>query len=638
MNLNKFATTLRVLSADMIEKAKSGHPGASLGMADIATVLWTKFLRFDTQNPDWMNRDRVIFSNGHASPLLYSLFYLVGMKGMTKKDLQNLRQLGSLTPGHPERGQTPGVDFSTGPLGQGLSGAVGMALAERMMHQKFPNLINHKTYCFVGDGCLMEGISEEALSLAGLWRLNNLIVLWDDNHITIDGETDLSTKTNIPVRFKANGWEVLECDGHNFDSIEKALTEAQKAKAPVMIDCHTTIGYPAPTKAGKSCIHGAPLGSEELTSLKKNLNWTLPAFEVPEDILKMGKEVGQKHHAEFKKWQKQITKEFKDFCAQQFTFTLKNLKQEFLKNSEPMATRNASQKILAELLKQIPELVGGSADLGASNLTKTKESKDIFPPQYQGNYINYGVRELGMGGIANGLAAYGGLIPYTSTFFTFSDYMKPAMRLGALMNLKQLYIFTHDSIGAGEDGPTHQPIEHLISLRATPGIKVFRPADAIECAESYEAALKSDGPSALVLTRQKVESVRRKANENLTQKGAYVLKEAKNRKLTLIATGSEVALALKVGEQLPDTAVVSMPCWELFEEQTSAYQNKVLGSAPRVVIEAASPCGWEKYAGDNGLIIGMTQFGASAPGNILFDHFGFNVESILKQIHKKFKV
>ncbi len=634
MNLNKFATTLRILSADMIEKAKSGHPGASLGMADIATVLWTKFLRFDAQNPDWKNRDRIIFSNGHASPLLYSLFYLCGMKGMTKKDLQNLRQLGSLTPGHPERGLTPGVDFSTGPLGQGLSGAVGMALAERIMHQKFPELINHKTYCFVGDGCLMEGISEEVISLAGLWRLNNLIVLWDDNHITIDGKTDISTKTNMQARFQANNWDVLECDGHDFKDIERALTKAQKAQAPVMIDCHTTIGYPAPTKAGKSCIHGSPLGTDELACLKKNLGWTLPPFEVPEDILKMGKEIGQKHHTEFQKWKP--TKEFQDFCAQKCAFSLDNLKQEFLKNSEPTATRNARQKILAELLKQIPQLVGGSADLGASNLTKTSESKDILSPTYQGNYINFGVRELGMGGIANGLAAYGGFIPYTSTFFTFSDYMKPAIRLGALMNLKQLYIFTHDSIGAGEDGPTHQPVEQLISLRATPNLKVFRPADAIECAESYEVALKTPGPSALVLTRQKGDAVRTKATENLTQKGAYLLKEVKNRKRTLIATGSEVALAMKVAECLPDTAVVSMPCWELFDAQTPEYKNKVLGTAPRIIIEAASPFGWEKYAGVDGLIIGINQFGASAPGNVLFDHFGFTVDNILKQIKERF--
>lgn len=638
MNLKKFATALRMLSADMIEKAKSGHPGASLGMADIATVLWAKFLKFDPQNPDWMNRDRVVFSNGHASPLLYSLFYLCGMKKMTKAALKNLRQWGSLTPGHPERGQTPGVDFSTGPLGQGLSGAVGMALAERILHQKFPDLIQHKTYCFVGDGCLMEGISEEVISLAGLWQLKNLIVLWDDNQITIDGQTNLATKTNMRLRFEANGWEVLECNGHDLQEIEAALKQAQKSERPVFIDCHTIIGYPAPTKSGKSCVHGSPLGASELAQLKDNLKWTYPAFEVPDDVLEMGQKIGKKYQADFQQWSQKITPEFQDFFHQKFSFSLEALKQEFLKNPESLATRQASQKILAALLKQIPNLIGGSADLGASNLTKTEASKEIMPPNYTGNYINYGVRELGMAGIANGLAAYGGLLPYTSTFFSFSDYMKPAMRLGAIMNLKQIYVFTHDSIGAGEDGPTHQPIEQLISLRATPHLKVFRPADAIECAESYEAALKSSGPSVLVLTRQKVESVRSTADQNLTQRGAYVLKEVKDRKLTLIATGSEVSLALQVAAQLPHTAVVSMPCWGLFEVQPQSYQQEVLGKAPRVVIEAASPCGWEKYAGPEGLILGLNHFGASAPGEVLFQHLGFTVENILTQIKEKFNL
>lgn len=638
MNLKKFATALRMLSADMIEKAKSGHPGASLGMADIATVLWAKFLKFDPQNPDWMNRDRVIFSNGHASPLLYSLFYLCGMKKMTKAALKNLRQWGSLTPGHPERGQTPGVDFSTGPLGQGLSGAVGMALAERILHQKFPDLIQHKTYCFVGDGCLMEGISEEVISLAGLWQLKNLIVLWDDNLITIDGQTNLTTKTNMRLRFEANGWEVLECNGHDLQEIEAALKQAQKSGRPVFIDCHTIIGYPAPTKSGKSCVHGSPLGSSELAQLKDNLKWTYPAFEVPDDVLEMGQKIGKKYQADFQQWSKKITPEFQDFFHQKFSFSLGALKQEFLKNSESLATRQASQKILAALLKQIPNLIGGSADLGASNLTKTEASKEIMPPDYTGNYINYGVRELGMAGIANGLAAYGGFLPYTSTFFSFSDYMKPAMRLGAIMNLKQIYVFTHDSIGSGEDGPTHQPIEQLISLRATPNLRIFRPADAIECVESYEVALKLSGPSALVLTRQKVKSVRSTADQNLTQKGAYVLKEVKDRKLTLIATGSEVSLALQVAAQLPHTAVVSMPCWELFEAQPSSYQEAVLGKVPRVVIEAASPFGWEKYAGPEGLILGLNHFGASAPGEVLFQHLGFTVENILTQIKEKFNI
>jgi transketolase len=636
MDLQKLATTLRVLSADMVEQAKSGHPGASLGMADIATVLWTKFLRFDALNPDWPNRDRVIFSNGHASPLMYSILYMIGMKSVELDDLKNLRRLNSCTPGHPERGVTNGVDFSTGPLGQGLAGAVGMAMAERILNQRLgDDVINHKTYCFVGDGCLMEGISEEAISLAGLWKLKNLIVLWDDNNITIDGQTDIATQTDMQVRFMANNWTVLTCDGHDFDSIEKALTFAQRSKKPVLIDCKTTIGFGAPNKAGKSCVHGAPLGDEELQALKQNLNWDLPPFEVPQDILDESRQVGLRHHVDFEKWQSTLPANFEQVWQGETYCSLANMKAEYLKNPQPIATRKSSQMVLETLLTQIPNLIGGSADLGASNLTKTKVSQDIMPSKYQGNYLNYGVRELAMSGIANGLAAHGGLIPYTSTFFVFSDYMKPAIRLGSLMGLKQLYIFTHDSIGAGQDGPTHQPIEQLISLRATPDLFVFRPADAIEVAESYETAMEINGPSALVLSRQNLPCLREDIDENLTQKGAYVVRDVKGkRKLTLIATGSEVSLALQVAEKLPQTAVVSMPCWELFAKQSPEYQQSVLGDAPRVSIEAASTFGWERWTGSDGLNIGLDTFGQSASGEELFEHFGFSVEKIIERIEK----
>lgn len=636
MDLQKLATTLRVLSADMVERAKSGHPGASLGMADIATVLWTKFLRFDAFNPDWPNRDRVIFSNGHASPLMYAMLYMMGVKGIELDDLKNLRQLNSCTPGHPERGVTNGVDFSSGPLGQGLAGAVGMAMAERILNQRFgDDILNHKTYCFVGDGCLMEGISEEAISLAGLWNLKNLVVLWDNNQITIDGKTDIATQTDMQVRFMANGWNVLSCDGHDFDSIEKALTFAQRSKKPVLIDCKTTIGFGAPNKAGKSCVHGAPLGAEELQALKQNLNWDLPPFEVPQDILDESRQVGLRHHADFEKWQSTLPANFEQVWQGETYCSLASMKAEYLKNPQPIATRKASQNALETLLTQITNLIGGSADLGASNLTKTKVSQDIMPSKYQGNYLNYGVRELAMSGIANGLAAHGGLIPYTSTFFVFSDYMKPAIRLGALMGLKQLYIFTHDSIGAGQDGPTHQPIEQLISLRATPNLKVFRPADAIEVAESYETAMEINGPSALVLSRQNLPCIRESADENLTQKGAYIVRDVKGkRKLTLIATGSEVSLALQVAEKLPQTAVVSMPCWELFAKQSPEYQQSVLGDAPRVSIEAASTFGWERWTGSDGLNIGLDTFGQSASGEELFEHFGFSVEKIIERIEQ----
>lgn len=636
MDLKQLATTLRILSADMVERAKSGHPGASLGMADIATVLWTKFLRFDASNPDWPNRDRVIFSNGHASSLVYAILYMMGVKGVELEDLKNFRCFNSRTPGHPEKGITNGVDFSTGPLGQGLAGAVGMAMAERILNQRFgDDVINHKTYCFVGDGCLMEGISEEAISLAGLWELKNLIVLWDDNNITIDGQTDIATKTDMQVRFMANNWTVLTCDGHDVNSIENALNLAQKSKKPVFIDCKTTIGFGAPTKAGKSCVHGSPLGAEELQGLRQNLGWSLPAFEIPEDILNQARQFGKRFNDEFKKWQSALPESFEQLWHGQTYCSLDNLKREFLNKGESLATRKTSQMVLDTLLTQIPNLIGGSADLGASNLTKTKMSQDIMPPKYQGNYLNYGVRELAMAGIANGLAAHGGLIPYTSTFFVFSDYMKPAIRLGALMGLKQLYVLTHDSIGAGQDGPTHQPVEQLISLRATPDLAVFRPADAIEVAESYETAMKSDTPSALVLTRQNLPLVRESADENLTQKGAYVIKDVKGkRKLTLIASGSEVSLALQVAEKLPQTAVVSMPCWELFIQQSAQYQQSVLGDAPRVSIEAGSTFGWERWTGCDGLNIGLDCFGQSALGEELFEHFGFSVEKIIQRIEQ----
>ena len=618
MDLKQMANAARMLSVEMIERAKSGHPGVALGMADIMTVLWTKFMHFDIQNPTWENRDRFVFSNGHGSSLLYSILYLLGFPKMTLDQLKKFRQLGSITPGHPELGITPGVDFSAGPLGQGFAASVGMALAAKIQKK------NHKIYCSVGDGCLMEGVAQEAIALAGLWKLNNLIVLWDDNEITIDGKTNISSATNMKMRFEADGWQVLSCDGHNFDEIERALNKAQNSDSPTLIDCKTIIGYGAPTKAGKSACHGAPLGAEELMGLRQNLNWSYPAFEIPEDILSAWRQCGRRTTSvEAKK------------PTLKLNFSLKNLMSKWAIEKPELATRKAGQQILESILKQCPVVIGGSADLGASNLTKTPLSKEIMPSTYQGNYINYGVREHAMAAITNGIAAYGGFIPYASTFFVFSDYLRPSVRLAALMKLHEVFIFTHDSVAVGEDGPTHQPIEQLASFRAMPGVYVFRPADSIETAESYQLAFsKIKGPSLIVLSRQSLPTVRTEIKENLTAKGAYVIKEAKGkRKLTLIATGSEVALALKVAEKIPGCAVVSMPCQELFEKQSTNYQENVLGSAPRVVIEMASSFGWSKWVGKDGLTIGIDTFGASSSAKDLLKYFGFVESELIKQIH-----
>ena len=617
MDLKQMANAARLLSVEMIERAKSGHPGVALGMADIMTVLWTKFMHFDIQNPAWENRDRFIFSNGHGSSLLYAIFYLLGFPKMTLDQLKKFRQLGSITPGHPELGITPGVDFSAGPLGQGFASSVGMALAAKIQKK------NHKVYCAVGDGCLMEGVAQEAIALAGLWKLDNLIVLWDDNEITIDGKTNISSATNMKMRFEADGWQVLSCNGHDFDEIEKALTEAQNVDKPVLIDCKTVIGYGAPTKSGKSAVHGVPLGAEELAGLRQNLNWPYPAFEIPEDILSTWRSAGRRTTSvEVKKTPIKIN------------FSLKNLMNKWVIEKPELATRKVGQQVLESILKQCPNVIGGSADLGASNLTKTAVSKEIMPPVYQGNYINYGVREHAMAAITNGISAYGGFVPYASTFFVFSDYSRPSVRFAALMKLHEVFIFTHDSVAVGEDGPTHQPIEHLASFRAMPNTYVFRPADSIETAESYSVAFsKMKGPSLIVLSRQSLPTVRNEIKENLTAKGAYVIKEAKGkRKLTLIATGSEVSLALQVAEKIPNCAVVSMPCQELFSEQSKVYQEKVLGSAPRVVIEMASSFGWHKWVGNSGLVLGIDSFGASAPGDKLIQYFDFTVPKILKQI------
>lgn len=646
-NFKKMATAARVLAADMVEQAKSGHPGAPLGMADMATVLYAKFLKFNPNQPHWFNRDRIVFSNGHSSALVYALLHLSGYPKMTTDELKRFRQLGSLTPGHPEI-TTDGVDFATGPLGQGLAGAVGMALAERILNAEFGDeLVNHKTYCFVGDGCLMEGISEEAISLAGVLNLKNLIVLWDDNTITIDGHTEITTKTDMKMRFEANGWQVLKCDGHDYKSIEKALGKAQKAKQPTMIDCKTTIGYGAGEWANTPKVHGTPLG-DMMAVFKKNMEWTSPAFEVPKEIYDMWRLCAEKGKTEYAKWQEKAAqnKEFKTrlekLIPDDLSNVFKELKDKFLAEKPEMATRKSGQVVLQAILEKMPTLVGGSADLGASNLTKTAASKPISAQNYAGNYINFGIREHAMGAMCNGMAAHGGLVPYASTFFVFSDYMRPAMRMAALMNLKTLFVFTHDSIGVGEDGPTHQPVEHLAALHAMPNMRVFRPAGAVETVESYETALKLDGPSCIVLSRQNLPTVRREMTENLVQKGAYVVRNPlKKRQVTLVASGSEVALALQafsaLSEQGIEVAVVSVPCLELFMAQPEKEREKVLGDAPRLFIEAGSSLSWYPFKREQDKILALDTFGESAPAKDNFTHFGFTKENVLEMI-KKLKV
>ena len=646
-NFKKMATAARVLAADMVEEAKSGHPGAPLGMADIATVLYAKFLKFNPDCPHWFNRDRIVFSNGHASALVYALLHLTGYPKMTMSELKRFRQAGSLTPGHPEI-TTDGVDFATGPLGQGLAGAVGMALAERMMNAEFgKDLVEHKTYCFVGDGCLMEGISEEAISLAGVLNLKNLIVLWDDNTVTIDGHTDISTKTNMKKRFEANGWQVLKCNGHNYKSIEKALRKAQKATHPTMIDCKTTIGFGAGAWANTPKVHGTPLG-DMMATFKTNMKWTLPPFEVPEDIYKMWHMCAEKGKRAHDKWL-QLAKKNPNLMARikgelpkELTTALKELKKQLLKEQPNLATRKSGQIVLEKMLENCPCLVGGSADLGASNLTKTAASKPISSKNYDGNYINFGIREHAMGAMTNGIAAHGGFIPYASTFFVFSDYMRPALRMAALMNLKELFIFTHDSIGVGEDGPTHQPVEHLTALRAIPNMRVFRPAGAVETLECYETAIQLEGPSCIVLSRQNLPTVRRDMSENLVSKGAYVVRSPlKKRQLTFVASGSEASLAIQafatLAEEGVDVAVVSVPCLDLFMQQPEKDREKILGTAPRLFIEAGSSLSWYPFKREHDEIIGLDTFGQSAPAKDNFARFGFTKENVLKIARKMIK-
>jgi transketolase len=645
------ANALRALAMDAVEKAQSGHPGMPMGMADVATVLFMRHMKFSAAHPEWPDRDRFVLSAGHGSMLLYGLLHLTGYADMTLEELKRFRQLGSRTAGHPEYGFAFGIETTTGPLGQGLGNAVGMALAERLLAARFgDDLVDHRTWVIAGDGCLMEGISHEAISLAGHLQLSRLTVLFDDNGISIDGPTSLAVSDDQVARFKASGWNAWSIDGHDPAAIDQALNRAKQSDRPSMIACKTTIGKGAPTKAGKASVHGAPLGATELEGAKKALGWPYGSFEVPESIRAVWHEAGARGDAAVAEWEKRL-----DASPQRDAFAhalsgdlppdlgqkIEAYKKRLFEEKPSWATRKASQEALQVLTAAIPEMVAGSADLTHSNNTDTKVTTDIKPGELAGRYVRYGVREHGMVAAMNGMAVHKGMIPYGGTFLCFTDYCRPSIRLAALMHQRVIIVGTHDSIGLGEDGPTHQPVEHLAALRAIPNLLVLRPADALETIECWQAALeRKDGPSVLALTRQNLPTLRTEHHaENLSARGAYVLAEADGeRAATILATGSEVALAMAAREQLAQAgvavAVVSMPSWELFEAQDAPYRARVLGGAPRVAVEAATPFGWTRYVERESDVIGMTSFGASGPYQELYRHFGLTPEQIAEKVQE----
>ncbi|MGB8275244.1 MAG: transketolase [Alphaproteobacteria bacterium] len=645
----EMATVIRVLAMDAVEKAKSGHPGMPMGMADVATVLFTRFLKFDAAAPRWHDRDRFVLSAGHGSMLLYALLYLTGYPGMDIGQLENFRQLGSRTPGHPEYGHAEGIETTTGPLGQGLGNAVGMALAERMLAARFPGLVDHYTYVIAGDGDLMEGISQEAISLAGHLRLSRLIVLFDDNHISIDGATDLATSDDQLARFRASGWNAQGVDGHDMERVAAALARAKESDRPSLIACRTIIGFGAPTKQGTAATHGSPLGPEEAAAARARLGWTHPPFHVPDHILAAWRQAGAKGRKARSAWEERLEAlspadraEWDRRMAGRLPDALgpavRTLKHRLAAEKPNWATRKASHEALGVLTAVVPEMVGGSADLTGSNLTQVKAQAQVSATNFGGRYIHYGVREHGMAAAMNGIALHGGFIPYGGSFLVFTDYCRPSIRLSALMGLRVVYVMTHDSIGLGEDGPTHQPVEQLASLRAMPNLCVFRPADAVETAECWQCALEQERrPSVLALSRQNVPAFRvEDGAENPCARGAYVLRAAEGGKarVTLLATGSEVAIAIEARDVLQKegipTAVVSVPCFELFDEQDAAYREQVLGAnTVHVAVEAASPFGWERYVGTEGAVIGMRSFGASAPYEDLYRHFGITAAAVV---------
>ena len=650
--LAPMANAIRALSMDAVQAANSGHPGMPMGMADVATVLFSRFLKFDPAQPRWPDRDRFVLSAGHGSMLIYSLLHLTGYAAPTMADIRNFRQLGSPCAGHPENHVLPGVECTTGPLGQGLAMAVGMAIAERHLNAQFgDDLVDHRTFVIAGDGCLMEGINHEAIGLAGHLKLGRLIVLWDDNRITIDGDTDLSTSEDIPARFTAAGWHTAACDGHDFADIERAIAEAVADGRPSLVACRTVIGKGAPNKQGGHNVHGSPLGADEIAAAREYLGWNSAPFEVPAEILADWRSLGQRGAAARDEWQARLGASAKgaelsrrmagelpsgDEAAKAFAA--------WLDGSQKVATRKASELALEVLTPLVPEMVGGSADLTGSNNTKTKATTPFSAQDYAGRYVYYGIREFGMAAAMNGMALHGGVIPYGGTFLVFSDYCRNAIRMSALQHARVIYVLTHDSIGLGEDGPTHQPVEHVMSLRLIPNLDVYRPADVIETAECWNLALQSaDRPSVLALTRQNLPQLRNAANsggEMLSARGAYRIREAGlARSVVLVATGSEVALAMDVAAELEaggiGADVVSMPSWRHFDAQDNAYKAGILPDGVlKVAIEAGVTLGWQKYVGD-GLIFGIDEFGASAPAEDLFAHFGLSVGAIVPKIRAR---
>ena len=640
----ELANCIRFLSIDAVQKANSGHPGMPMGMADVATVLFKDFLKFNPNNPNWLNRDRFVLSAGHGSMLLYSLLYLTGYKSVSLDDIKNFRQLESICAGHPEHHSNTGIETTTGPLGQGISNAVGFAISEEILKKKFgKKVIDHKTYVLAGDGCLMEGISHEALSLAGHLKLKNLVLLFDNNSISIDGPTNLAVSDDHERRFKSYGWDYLKINGHNFKEISKALKKAQKSKKPIAISCKTIIGYGSPNKGGKASSHGSPLGEDEIKLVRKKFKWSYEPFEIPSKLLSEWRKIGEKNSNTAKKYEIKYKKFFdneKNLAS--FKDLIDKTKNEFLKNSKPLATRKSSEMFL-DIVAKMPNLIGGSSDLAGSNNTKTKNHKIIKPGNFSGNYIHYGVREHAMCGIMNGIALHSNLIPYGGTFLIFSDYCKPSIRLAAMMKQRVIYVFTHDSIGLGEDGPTHQPIEQLTSLRSIPNLNVFRPSDTIETFECWQLALESKNtPSVIALTRQGIKPIRIKnSSKNESSAGAYeILRTGENLKVTIIATGSETSLAIEVGHKLATdgiySKIISMPCHELFDQQSEGYKNKILAETELVVsIEASETDYWKKYTGYKGLNFGIDDFGKSAPHKKIYDHFELNMESIVKKIKRQ---
>ena len=658
VKFNQLSNAIRFLSVDAVQKANSGHPGMPMGMADVATVLFKYYLRFNPKNPKWINRDRFVLSAGHGSMLLYSLLYLTGYKKIKIEDIKNFRQVNSICAGHPEFEDNSGIETTTGPLGQGLGNSVGMAIAQEIFKKRFgSDLINNKTYVIASDGDLMEGISHEAMSLAGHLNLKNLIVFFDNNKISIDGPTSLSVSDNYKKRFEGYGWSFQEINGHNYKQISKAIEKANKSKKPTIISCKTIIGFGSPNKSGKASSHGAPLGEDEIKLVRKKLNWSSKPFEIPDNILNSWREIGLKGEELEEKWKTnlenkspKIKSELEKLIKGDLSLNLDKVmgdeKLKFFQTKPKMATRQCSSSIISSITKVLPELIGGSADLSGSNNTKTENSIVINAKNFSGNYIHYGVREHAMGAAMNGIALYGGLIPYGGTFLIFSDYLKPALRLSAIMNLRVIYIFSHDSIGLGEDGPTHQPIEHFESLRSIPNLNVFRPADINETIECWEIALKSkSNPSAIALSRQKLPYVsEHKSGENKCSKGAYVLKGDVNKaKVSLIASGSEVEIALEAYEKLNSenisAKVISVPCYDIFNKQKEDYKKEVLGeNSFKISIEASTESGWKKIVGKDGVTLGMTTYGKSGPYKEVYKLFNLTSDEVVKivkeNVHK----